>query len=93
MNFTQIIPGYLHTFGIKTISIDYRAIFWQAEQARLEIARLRERGNRANLGKAKTKTIPNPSSHSVFVEPSRQTNGLRKTTTKQHLLQAQVATL
>ena len=83
----------LGTVVVEAHAIQGSLLLSKAEQAWFGIPRLTMPSDGANLRKAKTKAIPNPCSNTVLVEPGRQTNGIRKTTTKQHLFQAQVATL
>jgi len=49
--------------------------------------------DRAHLRKSKPEAIPEPSGHTVLIEPGRQADRIGEATAKQHLLQTQIAPL
>ena len=65
----------------------------QAKQPRLGITHLGVPSDRAQLGKAKTKAMPNPSRHGVLIETSGQAHRIAETTAKQGLLQPGIGPL
>ena len=64
--------------AVKTEAIDHRLIFIQPEQARLGVARLRQRCDATGFNKAKAEREHGVHHLGVFVEARSQTNRIRE---------------
>ena len=62
----------------KTQAVDQRLRFRQAEEARLWVARLRQRGYRADLDVPEPETGQAAPGSAIFIIASRQPDGIRK---------------
>src|SRR3546814_7408115 len=63
-------------------AVDDGAIFHQAEQARAGVAQLRQRRQRAKLGKAKTQTVHLMCDLAILVETCREAHWIGKAQTR-----------
>ena len=59
----------LGAFIVKAKAVDHRAVFGQAKEPGLWVARLRQRGGRANLDKAKARLHQSAQRRGVLVVP------------------------
>src|SRR3546814_6117388 len=67
---------------VEAHAVDDGAIFHQAEQARAGVAQLRQRRQRAKLGKAKTQTVHLMCDLAILVETCREAHWIGKAQTR-----------